>query len=151
MQLLSPVAVQALIGKDLGVSDWVLIDQPKIDAFAGVTNDYQFIHVDPEAAAKTPFGGTIAHGFLTLSLIAGMMPDGAVVLEGIKMGVNYGFEKVRFLQPVPSGSRIRARHVLKAFDHKGNGRYLLTNEVTVEIEGCEKPALVADWLGMQIC
>lgn len=151
MQLLSPVAVQALIGKDLGVSDWVLIDQPKIDAFADVTNDYQFIHVDPEAAAKTPFGGTIAHGFLTLSLIAGMMPDGAVVLEGIKMGVNYGFEKVRFLQPVPSGSRIRARHVLKAFDHKGNGRYLLTNEVTVEIEGYEKPALVADWLGMQIC
>lgn len=151
MQLLSPVAVQALIGKDLGVSDWVLIDQPKINAFADVTNDYQFIHVDPEAAAKTPFGGTIAHGFLTLSLIAGMMPDGAVVLEGIKMGVNYGFEKVRFLQPVPSGSRIRARHVLKAFDHKGNGRYLLTNEVTVEIEGYEKPALVADWLGMQIC
>ena len=148
MQLLSPVAVQALIGKDLGVSDWVLIDQPKINAFADVTNDYQFIHVDPEAAAKTPFGGTIAHGFLTLSLIAGMMPDGAVVLEGIKMGVNYGFEKVRFLQPVPSGSRIRARHVLKAFDHKGNGRYLLTNEVTVEIEGYEKPALVADWLGM---
>ena len=151
MQLLSPVAVQALIGKDLGVSDWVLIDQPKINAFADVTNDYQFIHVDPEAAAKTPFGGTIAHGFLTLSLIAGMMPDGAVVLEGIKMGVNYGFEKVRFLQPVPSGSRIRARHVLKAFDHKGNGRDLLTNEVTVEIEGYEKPALVADWLGMQIC
>jgi acyl dehydratase len=80
-----------------------------------------------------------------------MHPEGAVVLKGIKMGVNYGFEKVRFLQPVPSGSRVRARHVLKAFDDKGGGRYLVTTEVTVEIEGQEKPALIADWLGMQFC
>lgn len=151
MQVLEPATAAALVGTDLGASDWVLIDQAKINAFAEVTSDHQFIHVDPVAAAATPFGGTIAHGFLTLSLLASMHPEGAVVLKGIKMGVNYGFEKVRFLQPVPSGSRVRARHVLKAFDDKGGGRYLVTTEVTVEIEGQEKPALIADWLGMQFC
>ncbi len=151
MQLLEPAAAAALIGTDLGVSEWTLVDQARIDAFAEVTGDHQFIHVDPVAAAASPFGGTIAHGFLTLSLIAAMMPDGAIVLKGIKMGVNYGFERVRFLQPVPSGSRIRARHRLKAFEDKSGGRYLLTTEATVEIEGQGKPALIADWLGMQIC
>lgn len=151
MQLLDPEAAAALVGTDLGASDWKLVDQPRIDAFAEVTEDHQFIHVDPVAADATPFGGTIAHGFLTLSLLASMMPEGAIVLKGIKMGVNYGFEKVRFLQPVPSGSRIRARHRLKAFEDKGGGRYLVTTEVTVEIEGQDKPALIADWLGMQVC
>lgn len=151
MQLLKPTFVPALIGTDLGASEWTVIDQQRINAFADVTGDNQFIHIDPVAAAATPFGGTIAHGFLTLSLLASMMPEGAIVLKGIKMGVNYGFEKVRFLQPVPSGSRIRARHVLKAFDDKGGGRFLVTTEVTVEIEGQEKPALIADWLGMQFC
>ncbi len=151
MQLLDPEAAAALVGTDLGASDWKRVDQARIDAFAEVTEDHQFIHVDPVAAAATPFGGTIAHGFLTLSLLAAMMPEGAIVLRGITMGVNYGFEKVRFLQPVPSGSRIRARHRLKAFEDKGGGRYLVTTEVTVEIEGQDKPALIADWLGMQFC
>ena len=151
MQMVSPEQAKALEGQDLGHSPWLVIDQAKIDAFADVTGDHQFIHVDPVAASTTPFGGTIAHGFLTLSLLATMMPEGAVVLDGIKMGVNYGFERVRFLQPVPSGGRIRARHKLKSVEDKGAGRYLLTNEVTVEIEGSDKPALIADWLGMQIC
>jgi acyl dehydratase len=100
-------------------------------------------------AKQTPFGGTIVHGFFTLSMLAGLQAEGAIVLEGIKMGVNYGFEKIRFLEPVPVGSRIRARHKLKAIEDKGGGRWLLTTEVTVEIEGREKPALIADWLGMQ--
>ena len=92
MRLLEPAAVQSLIGSDLGVSEWTLVDQDRINAFADVTGDHQFIHVDTVAAAATPFGGTIAHGFLTLSLLASMMPEGAIVLKGIKMGVNYGFE-----------------------------------------------------------
>lgn len=149
MQMLSPEAARALIGTDLGASDWWLIDQAMVDKFADLTNDHQFIHVNPEMAKQTPFGGTIVHGFFTLSMLAGLQPPGAIVLEGIKMGVNYGCDKIRFLEPVPVGSRIRARHKLKAIDDKGNGRWLLTSEVTIEIEGREKPALVADWLGMQ--
>lgn len=149
MQMLSPDAARALIGTDLGTSDWFLIDQDMVNRFADLTNDHQFIHVNPEMAKQTPFGGTIVHGFFTLSMLAGLQPDGAIVLEGIKMGVNYGFEKIRFLEPVPVGSRIRARHKLKSIDDKGGGRWLLTSEVTVEIEGKEKPALIADWLGMQ--
>jgi acyl dehydratase len=149
VQMVTPEAVQALVGTDLGVSDWVLVDQARIDAFAECTGDHQFIHVNPEMAKQTPFGGTIAHGFLTLSLTAAMMPEGAIVMQGIKMGVNYGFEKVRFLAPVRSGKRVRARHKLLAVEDKGGGRYLTRTEVTVEIEGEDKPALMAEWLGMQ--
>lgn len=149
MKIVTPDEARKLIGEDLGASEWTLIDQAMIDKFADVTGDHQFIHVNPELARQTPFGGTIAHGFLTLSLLASLMPKGAVVLAGIKMGVNYGFEKVRFLQPVPSGSRIRARHRLTAIDDKGGGRYLVTTDVTVEIEDQDKPALSALWLGMQ--
>lgn len=149
MQMLSPDAAKALIGTDLGASDWYLIDQDMVNKFADLTNDHQFIHVNPEAAKMTPFGGTIVHGFFTLSMLAGLQPEGAIVLEGIKMGVNYGCDRIRFLEPVPVGSRIRARHKLKAVDDKGGGRWLLTSEVTIEIEGKEKPALIADWLGMQ--
>jgi acyl dehydratase len=149
MQMLSPEAAKALIGTDLGASDWYLIDQEMVNRFADLTNDHQFIHVNPEAAKMTPFGGTIVHGFFTLSMLAGLQPEGAIVLEGIKMGVNYGCDRIRFLEPVPVGSRIRARHKLKAVDDKGGGRWLLTSEVTIEIEGREKPALIADWLGMQ--
>ena len=109
MKIVTLAEAQHLVGQDLGVSEWTLIDQKMIDAFADVTGDRQFIHVDPDLAMQTPFGGTIAHGFLTLSLIASMMPENALVLDGIKMGVNYGFEKVRFLQPVKSGKRVRAR------------------------------------------
>ncbi len=149
MQMLSPEAAKALIGTDLGASDWYLIDQEMVNKFADLTNDHQFIHVNPDMAKMTPFGGTIVHGFFTLSMLAGLQPEGAIVLEGIKMGVNYGCDRIRFLEPVPVGSRIRARHKLKAVDDKGGGRWLLTSEVTIEIEGKEKPALIADWLGMQ--
>jgi acyl dehydratase len=149
MQMLSPEAAKALVGTDLGASDWYLIDQEMVNKFADLTNDHQFIHVNPEAAKMTPFGGTIVHGFFTLSMLAGLQPEGAIVLEGIKMGVNYGCDRIRFLEPVPVGSRIRARHKLKAIEDKGGGRWLLTSEITIEIEGKDKPALIADWLGMQ--
>ena len=149
-QSLSPAAAQALIGSDLGASDWLLIDQDMVDKFADVTNDHQFIHIDPVAAAATPFGGTIAHGFLTLSLLAGLRPAGAIQLEGVKMGVNYGADKLRFLTPVRVGKRIRVHHKLLGIDDKGGGRYLFRTEMTVEIEGEAKPALIAEWLGMQV-
>ena len=151
MQILTPEQATVLIGTDLGASDWLLVDQSRVDAFAETTEDRQFIHVDPVAAAATPFGGTIAHGFLSLSLLAVLMPEGAIVLEGIKMGVNYGFERIRFLAPVRTGRRIRARHTLLALEDTGGGRYLLRTEVTVEIEDEEKPALIAEWLTMQYC
>ena len=130
------------------VSDWVEVTQAMIDRFAEATGDHQFIHVDPVAAAATPFGGTIAHGFLTLSLMplfAASVPD-APQLAGVKMGVNYGGNKVRFLTPVRSGSRVRGRFRLLAFDEKRPGQYQQTTEFTVEIEGADKPALIAEWI-----
>ena len=147
---ISTAELQASVGQEVGVSDWMLIDQDRINAFADCTEDHQFIHIDPEAAAKTPFGGTIAHGFLTLSLMSQMSYQAAPVLEGVTMGVNYGFDKLRFLQPVRAGSRVRGRFKLLSAEDKGGGRWLIKNEVTVEIEGGEKPALIAEWLGMQI-
>lgn len=130
------------------VSDWVEVSQAMIDRFAEATGDRQFIHVDPVAAAATPFGGTIAHGFLTLSLmplLAASVPD-APQLAGVKMGVNYGGNKVRFLTPVRSGSRVRGRFRLLAFDEKRPGQYQQTTEFIVEIEGADKPALIAEWI-----
>ncbi|MEA1086259.1 MAG: MaoC family dehydratase [Sphingomonas sp.] len=130
------------------VSDWVEVTQAMIDRFAEATGDHQFIHVDPVAAAATPFGGTIAHGFLTLSLmplLAAKVPD-APQLAGVKMGVNYGGNKVRFLSPVRSGSRVRGRFRLLAFEQKRPGQYQQTTEFTVEIEGADKPALIAEWI-----
>jgi len=130
------------------VSDWVEVTQAMIDRFAEATGDHQFIHVDPVAAAATPFGGTIAHGFLTLSLmplLAAKVPD-APQLAGVKMGVNYGGNKVRFLTPVRSGSRVRGRFRLLAFEQKRPGQYQQTTEFTVEIEGADKPALIAEWI-----
>ena len=154
MTPVAPSALSGLIGTEVGVSDWITVDQARIDAFADITEDRQFIHVDPEAAKATPFGGTIAHGFLTLSLLSRMSFDGVAPLEGVVMGVNYGFDKVRFLTPVSSGARVRARFKLLGADDKGaNGgvaRWLLKHEVTVEIEGGDKPALIAEWLGMQV-
>ena len=138
------------IGQEVGVSDWIEIDQARIDAFADCTEDHQFIHVDPVAAAQTPFGGTIAHGFLTLSLMSQMSYQAAPVLEGVAMGVNYGFDKLRFLTPVRSGSKVRGRFRLVGAEDKGGGRWLIKHEVTVEIDGADKPALIAEWLGMQI-
>ena len=142
--------LQSLIGQEVGVSRWFALDQARIDAFAGLTEDEQFIHVDPERAKATPFGGTIAHGFLTLSLASAMSYDAVKPLDGVVMGVNYGFDKLRFLAPVPAGSRIRGRFRLLAADDKGQGRWLLKHELTVEIEGGDKPALIAEWLGMQM-
>ena len=140
----------ASVGQEVGVSDWITIDQDRINAFADCTEDHQFIHIDPEAAAKTPFGGTIAHGFLTLSLMSQMSYQAAPVLQGVAMGVNYGFDKLRFLQPVRAGSKVRGRFKLLSAEDKGGGRWLIKTEVAVEIEGSEKPALIAEWLGMQI-
>jgi acyl dehydratase len=140
--------IRQRVGGEIGVSDWILVDQARIDAFADVTEDPQFIHVDPEAAANTPFGGTIAHGFLTLSLLSRMAADAMLRPESIKMGVNYGFEKVRFIAPVRSGKRVRGRFTLVAFDEKRPGQWQFHHQVTVEIEGEGKPALTADWIGM---
>src|SRR5687768_8040073 len=138
------------VGQEVGVSPWILVSQSDIDTFADVTGDHQFIHVDPEAAKATPFGGTIAHGFLTLSLLSAMTYDAVPPLEGVVMGVNYGFDKLRFLAPVLAGSQVRGRFRLLSAEDKGGGRWLLKHEVTVEIDGAEKPALIAEWLGMQI-
>ena len=146
--------LQALIGTEVGVSKWIEIDQERIDAFADATEDWQFIHVNPEAAAQTPFGGTIAHGFLTLSLMSAMTYDANPPLDGVVMGVNYGFDKLRFIAPVRAGSKVRGRFKLLSAENKGSAdgvtRWLIKHEVTVEIEGAEKPALIAEWLGMQM-
>lgn len=150
MTPLATADLAALIGAEVGVSDWITVDQARIDAFADITEDRQFIHVDPEAARGTPFGGTIAHGFLTLSLLSRMSFDAVAPLQGVAMAVNYGFDKIRFLAPVPSGARVRARFKLLSADDKGGGRWLLKHEVTVEIESGDKPALIAEWLGMQM-
>ena len=148
MPQLTPDEMKARIGTE-GVSDWVEVTQRMIDAFADATGDHQFIHVDPARAAATPFGGTVAHGFLTLSLLprlASLVPD-AGQLAGTRMGVNYGGNAVRFLSPVRSGARVRGRFRLLAFDEKRPGQYQQTNAVTVEIEGQDKPALTAEWIG----
>ncbi len=130
------------------VSDWILVDQAMIDKFADATGDHQFIHVDPARAAKTPFGGTIAHGFLTLSLLSMMGQNtDAPQIEGRRMGVNYGSNRVRFLNPVRSGKRVRGRFKLMSFDEKRPGQWQQVHEVTVEIEGEDKPALIAEWIG----
>ena len=147
MPVASIEEIKAKVGTEVGVSDWILVDQARIDAFAEVTEDPQFIHIDPVAAAKTPFGGTIAHGFLTLSLLSRMAADAMMRPEGIRMGVNYGFEKVRFIAPVRSGKRVRGRFVLAGFEEKRPGQFQFLHSVTVEIEGEEKPALTAEWIG----
>ena len=140
--------IRARICSEIGVSDWITVDQERIDAFAEATEDRQFIHIDPQAAAQTPFGGTIAHGFLSLSLLSAMAYGVMLIPEGLKMGVNYGLDKVRFISPVPSGSRVRGRFVLEAADEKNPGQLLTRHLVTVEIEGRDKPALTASWLGL---
>ena len=140
--------IRARVGSEVGVSSWLTIDQGRIDNFADATDDHQFIHVDPVAAAHTPFGGTIAHGFLTLSLLSRMAAEGMLVPEGVKMGVNYGFDRIRFLAPVRSGKRVRGRFTLDSVEEKAPGQWLLRHIVTVEIEGEDKPALNAVWLGL---
>ena len=147
---LNPDQLPQYIGKEVGVSEWLTVDQARINQFAEATGDHQYIHVDPERAAATPFGSTIAHGFLTMSLMVLMGYEGSTKLENTVMGINYGFDKLRFINPVKVDSRIRGRFRLLSAEEKKPGQYLLKHEVTVEIEGEEKPALIAEWLGMTV-
>jgi acyl dehydratase len=142
--------IRKSIGDEIGVSSWIAIDQARIDQFAGATEDRQFIHVDPAAAAQTPFGGTIAHGFLSLSLLSRMGVEAMLMPDWLRMAVNYGLDRVRFLAPVRSGSRVRGRFILDSVEEKAAGQLLMRHNVTVEIEGEDKPALSALWLALMI-
>lgn len=150
MKLVPPAELASYVGKDLGTSDWFPIDQARINAFADATLDHQFIHVNPELAKSTPFGGTIAHGYLTVSLLPYLQASMAdmILPQGLKMGMNYGFDKLRFMAPVKVDKRVRARAKLLDASEKKPGQWLLKFEYTIEIEGEEKPALVAEWLLM---
>ena len=136
------------IGKEFGPSDWLLVEQDRIDKFADATGDHQFIHVDAEMAKLTPFGVTIAHGFLTLSLVASLAAGLLPKIDGVKMGLNYGLDKVRFLTPVKVNQRVRARSKLLAVEEKRPGQLLLKSEVTIEIEGEKRPAMIAETLAL---
>ncbi|MGF7005087.1 MaoC family dehydratase [Aminobacter sp. BE322] len=141
--------LRAKIGQELGVSDWVLVDQSRIDAFADCTGDRQWIHVDPERARRrSPFRTTVAHGFLTLSLVGSLVQEIGVVPENTLAAFNYGLDRVRFIAPVKVGSRVRLRTTLMSMEDKGPGQYLVKAENTIEIEGEDKPALVAETLVM---
>lgn len=140
----------SLIGQEQEPSSWLEIDQQRINQFADATNDHQFIHIDAEKAAQTPFCGTIAHGFLTLSLVYFLITEKTRPVEGTEMVFNYGLDKVRFLQPVRVGSRIRARQVLLEVVEKKPGQWLTKTAVTIEIENLEKPAMIAEFLAMTI-
>jgi len=148
MPVASIEEIRGRVAQEIGVSDWLLIDQPRIDQFADATEDRQFIHVDPAGAAQTPFGGTIAHGFLSLSMLSRMAAEAMLVPDGVRMAVNYGFDRVRFLAPVRSGKRVRGRFTLDSIEEKAPGQWLLRHTVTVEIEDEAKPALTAAWLGL---
>lgn len=139
-----------LVGQALGTSEWLGIDQRRIDAFADVTEDHQFVHVDPVRAAATPFGGTIAHGLLTLSLIVKLCWDFVPQVQGTKLLLNYGFDKVRFVAPVKVGSRIRAHARLIGVTERKSGQLLVNMGVEIEIEHESKPALVAEWLSLHV-
>jgi acyl dehydratase len=139
-----------LVGKEVGVSDWFAIDQSRVDEFADVTLDHQFIHVDAVRARSTPFGGTIAHGFLTLSLLVHLCLPFIPEPANRKLVVNYGFDKIRFVAPVRVGKRIRARGTLGAVDERRENQIVLRMDITVEIEGEDKPALVAEWLSLHV-
>lgn len=140
--------LRAEVGILGGTSPWVVITQAQIDAFADLTQDRQFIHIDPVRAAATPFGGTVAHGFLTLSMLSHLLLSADLPLPSARESVNYGFDRVRFLAPVPAGARIRGVFVLTGVEDRGGGRMLLRFDATVEIDGSAKPALRADWLAM---
>jgi acyl dehydratase len=146
-----PITVEQMVER-IGserVSDWVEVTQAMIDGFADATGDHQFIHVDPDRAARTPFGGTIAHGFLSLSLMPMLAAStGAPGIVGARMGVNYGGNKVRFLTPVRSGKRVRGRFKLLKFVERKPGVWEQVQEYTLEIEGEEKPALIAEWIAL---
>lgn len=137
------------VGQELGVSDWTVVDQARIDTFAACTGDRQWIHVDVDRARReSPFGGTIAHGYLTLSLVASLAMEAGVIPADAKAGLNYGLDKVRFMAPVKAGARVRNRVVLLEAETKGGGRVLIKARNTLEIEGEDKPALIAETLAM---
>ncbi|MBB6259974.1 acyl dehydratase [Paenochrobactrum gallinarii] len=142
--------VREAIGTEIGCSEWRVVTQEMINQFADATDDHQFIHVDPVKAAETPFGGTIAHGFLTLSLLSTLAYEALPMIEGATMGINYGFDKVRFMTPVKSGARVRARFKLADADIRPSGRVVNHYEVTLEVEGSIKPALTATWLTIAV-
>jgi acyl dehydratase len=145
----SLATITEFVGRELGVSDWITVDQERINQFADCTGDHQWIHVDVERARReSPFGTTIAHGYLTLSLLPAMQFSVGTLPSGVKAGLNYGADKVRFINPVKAGARIRDRITLMGAEDRGNGRVLVTSRHTVEIEGEEKPALVADTLAL---
>lgn len=144
---MSPQDIQAKVGETVGTSEWVEVSQERINQFADATGDHQFIHIDEEKAKMTPFGGTIAHGFLTLSLIPMLRAKSDCPRpDGVKMGVNYGGNKVRFLAPVRSGKRVRGHFKLLELVEKRPGQWQETMETTIEIEGEDKPALIAEWM-----
>jgi len=140
--------LKEMVGQDNGTSDWVVLDQDTINAFADCTGDHQWIHVNIEMAKKGPFGGPIAHGFLTLSLIPVFSGAGKYLPEGLKMAVNYGLNKVRFINPVPAGSKVRSKMTLTDVEEKSGGRVMMNVTHTIEIEGQEKPACIAEMLSL---
>ncbi|MBX9886117.1 MAG: MaoC family dehydratase [Novosphingobium sp.] len=147
MKTMAPAAIKDLVGEVVGTSAWIEVTQERINQFAEATGDFQFIHIDAEKARLTPFGGTIAHGFLTLSLVPLLtMESDCPRPEGVKMGVNYGGNKTRFLAPVRSGKRVRGLFKLLELDEKRPGQWQQTMEITVEIEGEAKPALICEWI-----
>ena len=148
MPVVSLDDIRARIGQEIGVSEWLTMGQQRIDEFAESTEDRQFIHVDPQGAALTLFGTTIAHGFLSLSMLSRMAADVMLIPDATRMAVNYGLDRVRFIAPVKSGKNIRGRFRLDSIEEKAPGQLLLRHTVTVEIEGEEKPALTAEWLGL---
>ncbi len=147
---LSLDALRDRVGEEIGVSSWRMVDQDMVDRFAAVTDDHQFIHVDPVRAARTPFGGTIAHGFLTLSLLSALAQEALPAIEGRAMGINYGFDRVRFLAPVRVGSRVRGRFTLAELNLRSANEVMLRYGVTVELDGSPKPALSAAWITLAV-
>lgn len=141
--------IQSVINTEIGLSDWVTITQDMVNQFAQLTGDPVEIHTNVELAKKTPFGGTIAHGLLTLSMLGGFCTVAQCYMQGLNMGLNYGFNKVRFITPVKTGSRLRGRFVLKSMEEKSPKQWLATMDVVIEIEGEAKPAAIAEWLSMQ--
>lgn len=148
---ISLAELHAQVGGEPRYSRWFTIDQKRIDAFAEVTEDWQFIHCDPEKAAReAPFGGTIAHGFLSLSMLSAMVYDADPELEGVAMGINYGFNRIRFTHPVKAGQKVRAKFTTLKVDEKSPTNIVKTTKVEVEIDGEQRPALTAEWLGLSI-
>ncbi len=150
MQVVKKEDLQSWIGKETEPSDWLEVSQERINQFADCTLDHQFIHIDADKAKETPFGGTIAHGFLSLSLLSHFSEQYSFEIDGFQMGINYGFDKIRFLAPVKAGKRVRAKAKVLEIDETKPGQFRMKSEVTVEIEGESKPALIAEWLTVQM-